>query len=238
MTEQAKAGSAWPEPPTFYRRYTTENLEQAKLVKHGKADASDVRLDFTIELLEPPPPLEGSYVVFDQQWQTEDKLLSLEEMNVKQLYPTGKIDRVFELKKLLRSLMAQFLSLLDILVREPDKFGGRIEDISNILINIHHILNEYRPHQARETLRLMMETQLKKKLLATTELKRRRDEAKGILQALQSEVRVANEPDNVQDANGDVAMDEASPATENVLTELHQASYMSSKLLELVDFIQ
>jgi hypothetical protein len=105
----------------------------------------------------------------------------------------------------------------------------------------------------------MMETQLKKKLLATTELKRfvfivwpvigrginietmairRRDEAKGILQALQSEVRVANEPDNVQDANGDVAMDEASPATENVLTELHQASYMSSKLLELVDFIQ
>jgi hypothetical protein len=74
--------------------------------------------------------------------QTEDKLLSLEEMNVKQLYPTGKIgkplsmdkyviykasnltyiiDRVFELKKLLRSLMAQFLSLLDILVREPDK---------------------------------------------------------------------------------------------------------------------
>jgi mediator of RNA polymerase II transcription subunit 7 len=69
MTEQAKAGSAWPEPPTFYRRYTTENLEQAKLVKHGKADASDVRLDFTIELLEPPPPLEGSYVVFDQQWQ-------------------------------------------------------------------------------------------------------------------------------------------------------------------------
>jgi hypothetical protein len=33
------------------------------------------------------------------------------------------LDRVYELKKLLRSLMSQFLKLLDILVREPDKVG-------------------------------------------------------------------------------------------------------------------
>lgn len=68
MTEQAKAGSAWPEPPTFYQRYTTENLEQAKLLKHGRSNSPD-GLDFPIELLEPPPPIEGSYVVFDQHWQ-------------------------------------------------------------------------------------------------------------------------------------------------------------------------
>lgn len=239
MTEQAKAGSAWPEPPTFYQRYTTENLEQAKLLKHGRSNSPD-GLDFPIELLEPPPPIEGSYVVFDQHWQTDDKLLSLEEMSVKQLYPTGKIDRVYELKKLLRSLMAQFLSLLDILVQEPDKFGGRIEDISNILINIHHILNEYRPHQARETLRLMMETQLKKKTLATAELKRRRDEAEGILQALKTEVKVESDSVTLQDANEDISMDEATPAIENLSKEQqhHQVSYMSKKLLELVDSIQ
>ncbi|KAG2174884.1 hypothetical protein INT43_005946 [Umbelopsis isabellina] len=239
MTEQAKAGSAWPEPPTFYQRYTTENLEQAKLLKHGRSSSPDVGLDFPIELLEPPPPIEGSYVVFDQHWQTEDKLLSLEEMNVKQLYPTGKIDRVYELKKLLRSLMAQFLSLLDILVQEPDKFGGRIEDISNILINIHHILNEYRPHQARETLRLMMETQLKKKTLATAELKRfALILAEGILQALKTEVKVESESDTLQEAIEDISMDEATPAIENLSTEHHQVSYMSKKLLELVDSIQ
>lgn len=69
MTEQAKAGSAWPEPPTFYQRYTTENLEQAKLLKHERTNSPDVGLDFPIELLEPPPPIEGSYVVFDQHWQ-------------------------------------------------------------------------------------------------------------------------------------------------------------------------
>ncbi|KAH8552854.1 MED7 protein-domain-containing protein [Umbelopsis sp. PMI_123] len=142
MTEQKRSGSAWPEPPAFFTRYTDDNLEIARLLKHKKVDPSDVRLDFPPELLDPPSPIEGSYVVFDQHWQ------------------------------LLRSLMAQFLTLLDILVREPEKFGPRIEDISNILINIHHILNEYRPHQARETLRLMLETQLKKKMQATAELKR------------------------------------------------------------------
>jgi mediator of RNA polymerase II transcription subunit 7 len=69
MTEQKKSGSAWPEPPAFYLRYTNENLEQARLLKHKKVDPADVRLDFPVELLESPPPIEGSYVVFDQHWQ-------------------------------------------------------------------------------------------------------------------------------------------------------------------------
>lgn len=67
---------------------------------------------------------------------------------------------------------------------------------------------------------------------------RRRDEAEGILQALKSEVKVESEFDILQDANEDVSMDEATPATEKVSTDLHQASYMSKKLLELVDSIQ
>ncbi|GAB5589644.1 Mediator of RNA polymerase II transcription subunit 7 [Umbelopsis nana] len=219
MTEQKKSGSAWPEPPAFYLRYTNENLEQARLLKHKKVDPADVRLDFPVELLEPPPPIEGSYVVFDQHWQTDDRLLSLEEMNVKQLYPSGKIDRVYELKK------------------EPNKFGDRIEDISNILINIHHILNEYRPHQARETLRLMMETQLKKKVLATAELKRRRDEARGMLQTLKDEVNTNLSTSAEREGDEDISMGEPSPAAANA-PSTQSVSLISTKLLELVDSME
>jgi mediator of RNA polymerase II transcription subunit 7 len=34
-----------------------------------------------------------------------------------------------------------------------------VEDLSLLFIHIHHLLNEFRPHQARETLRVMMELQ-------------------------------------------------------------------------------
>jgi mediator of RNA polymerase II transcription subunit 7 len=74
MAEQKKSGSAWPEPPAFFLRYTTENMEQARLLKLKKVDPADVRLDFPVELLEPPPPIEGSYVVFDQQWQVSSNI--------------------------------------------------------------------------------------------------------------------------------------------------------------------
>lgn len=35
----------------------------------------------------------------------------------------------------------------------------QVEDLSLLFIHIHHLLNEFRPHQARETLRVMMELQ-------------------------------------------------------------------------------
>jgi mediator of RNA polymerase II transcription subunit 7 len=36
---------------------------------------------------------------------------------------------------------------------------------------MHHILNAYRPHQARETLRLLMEDQIAKKRQQTQEIR-------------------------------------------------------------------
>lgn len=36
---------------------------------------------------------------------------------------------------------------------------------------MHHILNAYRPHQARETLRLLMEDQIEKKRQRAEELR-------------------------------------------------------------------
>jgi mediator of RNA polymerase II transcription subunit 7 len=49
---------------------------------------------------------------------------------------------------------------------------------------MHHILNAYRPHQARETLRLLMENQLARKRQQTAELKAKSKEAKSFLEGL------------------------------------------------------
>jgi mediator of RNA polymerase II transcription subunit 7 len=47
-----------------------------------------------------------------------------------------------------------------ILSVSPEQFESKVEDLRNLFINAHHLLNLYRPHQARESLILMMEEQL------------------------------------------------------------------------------
>lgn len=43
-------------------------------------------------------------------------------------------------------------------------FSLQVEDLSLLFIHIHHLLNEFRPHQARETLRVMMELQRRQRI--------------------------------------------------------------------------
>jgi len=40
----------------------------------------------------------------------------------------------------------------------------QIDDLNLLFVHIHHLLNEFRPHQARETLRVMMEMQKRQRL--------------------------------------------------------------------------
>ncbi|CAO3691373.1 unnamed protein product [Rhizopus stolonifer] len=166
MTEQTTR-SAWPDPPNYYKRYTDNNLNLLKEANETKEFPMDpittCTPEFYLQALEPPPVPTLEYTVFDQKWQ--------------QLFKDGDIDRVQELKRLNRALITQYLELLDILIKEPDQFGKYIENISTTFINMHHILNEYRPHQARETLRLLMEDQIAKKRQQTQELREKTREA-------------------------------------------------------------
>ncbi|KAG2232545.1 hypothetical protein INT48_000925 [Thamnidium elegans] len=183
MDDQQSARSAWPDPPAYYKRYTQDNVDLLKVAKTTgvfpeMAISTPSVPEFQLQDLEPPSPPTDEYTVFDQKWQIDDHLPTLDELGVKQLFPETPIDRVQELKRLNRSLIVQFLDLLDVLVNNPEEFGNSIENISTIFINMHHILNAYRPHQARETLRLLMENQLARKREQTAELRARPATAK------------------------------------------------------------
>ncbi|CAO3607751.1 unnamed protein product [Cunninghamella echinulata] len=85
------------EPPKFYKRYTSENIKQLKKAQETNAYPEELLKapqlnDFPIQLLEPPTPPEDAYVVFDQNWKVNDRLPTLEEQNIKQLFPSGEID--------------------------------------------------------------------------------------------------------------------------------------------------
>lgn len=113
----------------------------------------------------PPPPApitEGVYFMFGQKISLDDAIIApLEACGTKRLYPRTEYDHKKELKKINASILVNFLDLIDVLVKCPDT-DKRIEkcnDIATLFINFHHLINELRPHQARETLRVWMTAQ-------------------------------------------------------------------------------
>jgi hypothetical protein len=74
MTDQQTTRSAFPDPPNYFKRYTTENLEllnQAKksgVFPENPIISADVP-EFRLEALEPPLPPTDDYTIFDQKWQ-------------------------------------------------------------------------------------------------------------------------------------------------------------------------
>lgn len=152
--------STLPLPPTHYiAMYTDDN------VKKGKAP--------------PPPPLiRDAFSVFSVRHHPSDPIIQpLEAQGIKRLYPQN-VDHKKELKKMNHSLLANFLDLLDVMVKNPGgpKYPGspppgvgslreeKIEDIQLLFFHMHHLINEFRPHQARETLRVMMDLQRQQRL--------------------------------------------------------------------------
>ncbi|CDS08437.1 hypothetical protein LRAMOSA09799 [Lichtheimia ramosa] len=249
MNEAQSNASAWPDPPFLYKRYTADNLDKLHNARKKGAFpdtpiSQPLYPDFSLKALEPPPPPTESYTIFDQRWQVHESLQSLSDLGVRQLFPEGNIDPIRELKKLNRSLMNQYLQLLQTLVENPQEYGQKIENISTIFINMHHILNEYRPHQARETLRLLMENQITRKREMVAELRNKsrqmlrdlqeygQDTTKQLLTAdeSQSQPQPSEEKDTSQNSQ-DITMQEH----ENTQIDMNQHR---QNMISMIDDIQ
>ncbi|CAN4122985.1 unnamed protein product [Withania somnifera] len=86
-----------------------------------------------------------------------------------------------ELRALNRELQLHILELADVLVERPSQYARRVEEISLIFKNLHHLLNSLRPHQARATLIHILELQIQRRKQAIEDIKRRREEAQKLL---------------------------------------------------------
>lgn len=72
----------------------------------------------------------------------------------------------------------------------------------NLFINAHHLLNLYRPHQARESLIMMMEEQLERSREEIKEMDKVKLEIEGMLDQLHAEGGRANAADQSQNDLG------------------------------------
>lgn len=155
--------SVYPPPPWYYRYFSEENSATVKESEKPE------ELEGPLQYLTPPaPPTTGAYHNFGDVWQVNDKLATLEDLGITQVYDAAAIRgegqqsgaRVLELKKLTKSLLLAFVELTGIMGVAPEEFPTKFEHVRILLINIHHILNEYRPHQARESLVTLMQQQI------------------------------------------------------------------------------
>ncbi|KAL7622153.1 Mediator of RNA polymerase II transcription subunit 7 [Parahypoxylon ruwenzoriense] len=202
--EPAQVSSTWPPPPPFWEAFTPENLARIDELRKqhaerdGVNDASKIRLhDLPRELRNLQPPLEpadGEWRVFGDKYRLVDELPKLEDMQIRRLFPNpedrdrdGKhFDRALILKRLAKSLLLNFLELMDLFATSPEAAAEKITDIRDMLINFHHLINEYRPHQARESLISMMQAQLDRTRAETNAIRDAKDKAERIMEGLGS----------------------------------------------------
>jgi mediator of RNA polymerase II transcription subunit 7 len=94
------------------------------------------------------------------------------------------------------------------------------EDLRVLFINFHHLLNEYRPHQARESLILMMQDQLDKSRAETLGIKAMKEKVEGILVGLGQMQVVEKEEDTIM--GEDIAVNQEVQEGKDVWDELER----------------
>jgi mediator of RNA polymerase II transcription subunit 7 len=152
--------------------------------------------------------------------QITGELPTLIDLGIDQLYPDTNIDhsssdqskvvsdwtldRGKYLKKTVRSILLNFLELIDILSEDPREAQFKVKHLQTLFLNAHHMLNEYRPHQARETLILMMEDEIAKKrakIQAVKDMKLRMDSIASEVDGLPAVATYTNGVPNALGAN-------------------------------------
>ncbi|KAF2439585.1 hypothetical protein P171DRAFT_422197 [Karstenula rhodostoma CBS 690.94] len=91
------------------------------------------------------------------------------DWSYEQLYPSttswSSLDRQAYLFRFLRSIVLSYVELLGVMAQDPTSAAKdeKLKDVLTLALNMHALVNEYRPHQARETLIREMERQVERK---------------------------------------------------------------------------
>lgn len=167
MADQPQPGTisaAFPAPPPFYKSFTPQNLErlQEHLESLGQSTSPATQpttapipdlLSLPPEirnLIPPPPPAAGKYRSFG----------TLHEVSATPASEDQQTPTPTRLLSLTHKLLLTFLSLTNALATNPAGYGPIWDELHELFQEINKVINGYRPHQARETLILMLEEQL------------------------------------------------------------------------------
>lgn len=150
----------FPAPPPFWKHFTVANEEQLKKLE-SLDDPVRPKLPLHLTYLRPPPAPPSSaehYTVFGQSQVIDPTKPSSLPRDQLLFNPDGStLNHAVLLSGLTKSLLLNFLELTSILSLDPTKHEEKMEDIRQLVLNIHVVINMYRPHQARESVKEMLE---------------------------------------------------------------------------------
>jgi mediator of RNA polymerase II transcription subunit 7 len=131
-------GSQLPHPPIYFKSFS---------------------IDAPTQQPNPPRPqlIKDEYTMFGATYRVSGTLPSLVEQGVQDLHYDEmemKEHPVPTMKALLRSLLRQYIQLLDVLTKEDaSQYSKHVEQIRTMFIHMHHALNSYRPREAIEMIK-------------------------------------------------------------------------------------
>lgn len=186
----------FPAPPPFWRHFTTANLTHFSSLPPDSSSPLPYNL---LPLRPPPPPTPAphqTYTAFDTPHPTVPVPTPTS--------PSTDPDLLFNpsapdfqpavlLSRLTKSLLLNFLELSTILAENVQEREGKVRDIKVLMYNVHAVINVYRPHQARESVREMLEGVLEQGRREMEESERAKGEVQGFLRDVEGWKREGGE---------------------------------------------
>jgi mediator of RNA polymerase II transcription subunit 7 len=233
--QQVQMKAPFPAPPPFYQHFTKQNLTELRRLRkeagvpldpeatapvsttEPRRDVDILSLPTELRYLIPPPPADGKFKAFGFARDLSAPERDLSDVEVEQLYPDHPAVRLnpqAHLVSLARSQLTTFLTLVGNLSQNPaEGWEPPTKALEVLTYNMTDLVNQYRPHQARETLILMMEERverMRKEIAGIGEGRRKMEELMG---AVQQDGGVV--VDGSSDMRGDAPVQEAASAEDD-----------------------
>ncbi|KAI5287093.1 Mediator of RNA polymerase II transcription subunit 7 [Ascosphaera acerosa] len=201
------------------RHATASSSSSTTSDAHESDDLDRLRKEVPAELryLVPPAIPQDTYELFGELQQVDFALPTLASQGIHQVFPSAApptspgtagaagtggaggatpsgpaelpSDPVFWLTTISKYILLNFLELVGLLASAPEQAREKIDDLRNLFITAHHLLNLLRPHQTREGVIALLEQQIQRSNAEIEEMVRTKERVREALARLEREGR-------------------------------------------------
>jgi mediator of RNA polymerase II transcription subunit 7 len=200
-SQQVLPTAPFPGPPPFWKHFSRANLSRLETLQ-TEAASNDTPLDvkslpLELRYLLPPAPPTGSEETYTTFHQTHivnpasslsaTANIPAEDLAALLITPKPTTNIPAALTSLTKSLLLTFLQLTQMLAQDPthESRYELLEHIKTVFVNIHVLINSYRPHQAREGVVNMLKDRIEDARAEIRQSSQLKERVEGFLKGLE-----------------------------------------------------